>query len=232
MSKFILFYIFGTIVIVGFIDLAAYIQLRYIVDFKMSGMTYVVPSFIGTLFGILFSSTHYYYQKHKQMQIYKDIAMTDFLTGVTSRYACDLILDIEYNRYLRNRVNFSVVMIDIDDFKMINDTYGHEVGDEALCALTKCLESDLRAMDMVCRWGGEEFIVVLPETGIKTACKIAENLRCSVNSYHFKHFEHLSISLGVSSTQSGCKDVKEIIKYSDDALYEAKKSGKNRVICK
>ncbi len=230
--QFAILHIFVTVIIIGFVDFAAFIQFKYIINIEVTAMTFIMPTMLGVIFGILFSLIHHYYEKQKSMQMYKDIAMTDVLTGVTSRYACDLILDIEHKRYLRNKTPFSIVMIDIDDFKNVNDTYGHDVGDETLCTLTKCLESDLRAMDTVCRWGGEEFIVVLPETDIDTACEIAENLRKNIYLHNFNHVRSVSISVGVSSINDKSKNLKEIIKNSDDALYEAKKSGKNRVICK
>jgi len=229
-AKLLFLYLIILIVCVALVDFGAYIQLSKVLQMPMQTIMFVVPSIIGLTFATLFILVVHFSQKLKAMQIYEELAKTDTLTGVTSRYACELILDIEHKRNLRNKTPFSIIMIDIDDFKQINDKYGHAKGDEILCSLTACLESSLRDMDMVCRWGGEEFIIVLPDTFTKEALTIAQNLCDSVASYDFKLSKQVTISLGVSSTEKECQDIKEMIAKSDKALYRAKELGKNQAI--
>lgn len=229
-AKLLLFYLIILIVCVALVDFGAYMQFSKVLQISIQGIVFVIPSIIGLIFGILFILVVHFSQKLKAMQIYEELAKIDTLTGATSRYACELILDIEYKRNLRNKQAFCIIMIDIDNFKQINDTYGHSIGDQVLRSLTRCLESNLRDMDIVCRWGGEEFIVVLPDTHAPEAMNIAKTLCQSVSSYDFNPPDKVTISLGVTSTEKECKNIEMMIDKADKALYRAKEFGKDCVI--
>ena len=134
----------------------------------------------------------------------------------------------------RERTPLSLMMIDIDKFKNVNDTYGHQVGDEVLKLLAKIMKSRQRKSDMSCRYGGEEFIVLLPNTSIEEAESVAEELRESVEQSHFelsmKESVKFTISIGLSTVQLENEgSIEKVLKRADDALYEAKESGRNRV---
>jgi diguanylate cyclase (GGDEF)-like protein len=156
------------------------------------------------------------------------MATTDQLTGLCNRYKINEILSNEKNRNSRFGTHFSIILIDIDDFKMINDTYGHIVGDQVLVEFAKIISNGSRVTDIAGRWGGEEFIVILPQTGKTDAAVLAKHLKEKINSYSFSKVGRQSASFGVAECRSS-EDIKDIIKKADNALYKAKKLGKNRV---
>ena len=136
----------------------------------------------------------------------------------------------EYARSKRFKSPLSVLMIDIDDFKKVNDTYGHTVGDKVLKTIAQILKTKLRATDVVGRYGGEEFLVVLPETDLQAALTVAEKLRTEVAKKTFKYKDQVfkvTISLGAAQLKEG-ETIEELINRADQALYTSKRSGKNR----
>ncbi|MDD3534686.1 MAG: diguanylate cyclase [Candidatus Cloacimonetes bacterium] len=161
------------------------------------------------------------------------MARRDQLTGLYNRRVLDENLEYEMERSRRNKRGFTLAMADLDDFKKVNDTYGHPCGDEVLKAVAKTMKEALRTVDTVGRWGGEEFLVILPETSAEDAAKVLNRIREKIKDLVVNCEENqisISISIGMSSCDRDCpKD--EIIKEADLALYEAKKRGKNRVIC-
>jgi diguanylate cyclase (GGDEF)-like protein len=155
-------------------------------------------------------------------------AYTDFLTGLRNRRYLELILERELFRVARYGRPLSLVILDLDGFKAVNDTHGHEVGDRVLRALARCLEEHLRQSDRAVRLGGEEFAVLLPETGLPQALRLAERLRRAVAALKVPPAERLSASFGVA--QAGPTDSPlSLLKRADEALYRAKRAGKNRV---
>jgi len=168
-------------------------------------------------------------------QIFKDTlhrAQTDFLTGLFNyRYFIE-VANVEINRAQRYNHPLTALMFDVDHFKMINDTFGHSAGDLVLCSIADLCRQFFRNVDIVCRYGGEEFFVLLPETSIETAKDVAERLRSSVESritsYH-KQQIHVTISIGISSLSSSCTTINRLIERADTALYSAKKQGRNQV---
>jgi diguanylate cyclase (GGDEF)-like protein len=125
-----------------------------------------------------------------------------------------------------------MLMIDIDFFKKINDQYGHPIGDQILLSLSKELGRNLRQTDILCRYGGEEFAILLPETTIQTAKTIAERLRISISNYSFevtKTTLHITISIGVSWMHGDHAELDILLDRADEAMYQAKRSGRNRV---
>jgi len=158
----------------------------------------------------------------------------DELTGVFNRRAFEEIFDLEWERTIRSRDDFSALMIDIDNFKNFNDTYGHLKGDECLKDVAKTIEKTLkRVTDEVARLGGEEFIVLLPETDSEGAKIIAEEIRENVEGLQIFNkgvntSDFVTVSIGVSSVvPTKFIEKKEFIDYADKALYIAKKNGKN-----
>jgi diguanylate cyclase (GGDEF)-like protein len=123
----------------------------------------------------------------------------------------------------------SIVFFDIDHFKNVNDTYGHLVGDEVLRHIARLVKSTLRQSDMVARWGGEEFILLLPDTPLDSAARVAENLRAIIEHETFDVVEHISCSFGVSVLRENETD-DELLQRVDELLYQAKTRGRNRVV--
>jgi len=158
----------------------------------------------------------------------KRIMNTDHLTGILNRRALDKNLKREISFALRHKLPLSFVMADIDNFKKINDNYGHEVGDFVLKSFTKALKKSLRQEDMLGRYGGEEFVLVLPNTDIEKAFQASERIRHKIEKLKIKEINgNITASFGITGLLS-TDDEKSLIKRADDALYEAKKNGRNR----
>ncbi len=160
------------------------------------------------------------------------LATTDPLTGAFNRRHFMVLADEEVSRATRHGRPISVLMLDIDHFKKINDTYGHAAGDEALKRTVDTVQSQLRGSDVLGRFGGEEFAVLIPETDTEGAMALAERIRCAVECitvvWEGQTFS-FTTSVGVA-TLHGDYDVEEAFNHADQALYEAKSSGRNRVI--
>jgi diguanylate cyclase (GGDEF)-like protein/PAS domain S-box-containing protein len=158
----------------------------------------------------------------------KKLATIDALTNIYNRYKINEEIEEEFVRVNRYDEPFSLVMFDIDFFKKVNDTYGHDAGDEVLRTLSRIIKENIRETDKFGRWGGEEFMLLAPYCEKEEACRLAEKLRSSVEAYKFEDMGTITVSIGVSTYQE--KDTKEtILKRVDTALYEAKESGRNRV---
>ncbi len=121
------------------------------------------------------------------------------------------------------------MMLDIDHFKDVNDTYGHQIGDSVLIEFANILKKHSRKTDIVGRWGGEEFIIICLDTNIQGATNLAENLRASIEEFEFSIINHKTVSIGVSEVKD-TDNIKTLIKRVDDYLYKAKESGRNKVI--
>lgn len=158
----------------------------------------------------------------------KKLSITDKLTGLFNRNKLDEVLEHEHYRASRYGSRYSLIMIDIDFFKSVNDTFGHLTGDTVLVEISAILKDSIRKVDTVGRWGGEEFIIVCPETSLEGAVAIAEKIREKVAGKVLKVVEHKTVSLGAASYKKG-ETLDDIIKRADDSLYRAKKNGRNRV---
>lgn len=161
--------------------------------------------------------------------ILSEIATIDELTELYIRDIFDVVLAKEISESNRSHRTLSLLMVDIDDFKKVNDTYGHQQGDEVLKSIGKLLNENIREMDMAARYGGEELVVIMPNTTIDEASKIANRIREDISKLKFDKFS-VTVSIGVSHT---CEDITngvDLIKTADEALYKAKKSGKNKVV--
>ncbi len=163
----------------------------------------------------------------------KKLAITDELTSLynyryfRNRLAGELSRAKRYNRPL------SLIMLDLDDFKNYNDTYGHLQGDKALRETAKIMVRNCRESDMVARYGGEEFVIILPETDKQGALSVAEKVRQAAEVHHFpgkqKRNQHITLSLGVVQNSEKISSPKSLVKMADAALYKSKREGKNRV---
>jgi two-component system, cell cycle response regulator len=157
------------------------------------------------------------------------LLVTDQLTEIYNRKHLDEMLASEVGRSMRYGTVFSVIMVDIDKFKSVNDSYGHQVGDEMLKAMVAILQDRVRTTDTLGRWGGEEFMVICPETGLKNAKRLAEQLRAAVASTEFPIVGEKTASFGVATYRNGEKG-EEVMKRADNALFQAKEDGRNRVV--
>lgn len=155
-------------------------------------------------------------------------AMTDPLTQLFNRRFLSSVLESLTETVKERKKSLSLIMADIDNFKHINDTYGHEMGDEVLKELAKLLKGNLRDEDIVGRWGGEEFLIILVNTGLEDAIKVAEKIRKKISESLILGKLNITVSFGVSEYKMN-EDIKEAIKRVDEALYEAKLAGKNCV---
>ncbi len=163
----------------------------------------------------------------------EETANRDELTGLYNRRKMDEILSREIAFSKRYGEPLSLMMMDIDYFKSVNDSYGHHAGDHYLVELAKVLREEVRLVDYVGRWGGEEFIILLPKTNVEQAKGLAERLRYAVEVMQIESGRGLisrTVSIGIASAQSGKMDVDEIIRHADEAMYRAKQESGNCVV--
>jgi len=191
------------------------VQKSFIVNIILSALISLI---IGILAYILF----------RDMERFKHLAETDRLTGLFNKGKFNEVLKKEIERAKRYKRPLSLIIFDIDHFKRINDTYGHKVGDEVLRELAKVIKSIIRKTDFVVRWGGEEFVILAPETDLDGALKLAEKLRQTVEKHQFPTVKNVTISLGVAQYIDE-ETPEEFIIRADMALYKAKENGRNRV---
>ena len=172
----------------------------------------------------------YLYEKVSNQ--YQDLlnvqAKTDYLTGINNRRAISETLENEISRVRRYKKSVALLLIDVDYFKKINDQHGHDVGDKVLCAIANIIRSSVRTSDMPARWGGEEFLVILPETDVAGARVVAERIRIGVASHRFPNLNQVTLSIGIAGMKLE-DDSNTLIKKTDLALYRAKEAGRNRV---
>jgi len=172
-------------------------------------------------------------------QLYEKTVMrshTDSLTDLWNHGYFQYLLQAELDKAKITRIPLSLIMLDIDDFKIYNDKLGHQAGDKILKDLALLLKNQSRKMDHVCRYGGEEFTIILPQTDKKEAFLIAERLRQDIEKQTFIHeeilpHEKLTVSLGLASFPEDGSTPSELLAYSDKALYQAKSKGKNSTCC-
>lgn len=159
-----------------------------------------------------------------------ELAVTDSLTGLYIRRYFMAKFDEEFHRSKRYKKLFSIVMADLDKFKDINDVYGHTTGDLVLKTIGKFLQKNMRDVDIIARYGGDEFVMILPETDKDEAYSFAERLRERVSQIKLENLPKLTISLGIASYPVDEKNIEGLIKKADAAMYSAKQTGRNKVI--
>lgn len=161
------------------------------------------------------------------------LSRLDGLTGLLNRGAWEESAMLEQDRANRNGRVYSAIMIDVDHFKAFNDTLGHQAGDDCLREVAKRIRQALRGIDLVGRYGGEEFVVLAPETAVAAAAQVAERVRKAVFDLNVAHPEsqcadRVTVSVGVADSTG--RDWEQTLKLADDALYQAKREGRNRVV--
>lgn len=166
-----------------------------------------------------------------------EMAVTDQLTGLYNRRYLASHLSAMFDRAFWTGRPLSLMILDIDHFKKINDTHGHDIGDKVIQEIAGRIRNSVRGADLACRYGGEEFLVAMPDTDMNFASKAAERLRGEIASHRIgfnagRDELSVTVSIGIASTESGPKDdtAQRLIKRADEALYEAKTGGRNRVI--
>jgi diguanylate cyclase (GGDEF)-like protein len=156
-------------------------------------------------------------------------AVIDGLTGLYDHQTLLTLLEKEIERAKRHAETVSLLLLDLDGFKHINDTFGHQKGDEVLIRLAETIRQSIRTMDIAGRYGGEEFAIILPEAGIYAAIQSAERLRRAVEERFHQDLE-LTISVGIACFPDDGINVSALVRTADEALYSAKTQGKNRVV--
>jgi len=178
-----------------------------------------------TLEGIVAERTSQLLAKNKELE---RLSVTDRLTGVFNRLRLDHFLDEQLARKQRYGVDFSVVLLDVDHFKSVNDTYGHPVGDDVLVTVARLLQEGTREVDVVGRWGGEEFLVVCPDTSFARAMSTAEKIRSLMAEHAFDIVGTQTASFGVTMARTE-DTVAAMLARADAAMYRSKTGGRNRV---
>ncbi len=164
-------------------------------------------------------------EKNKEL---KRIAITDKLTNIYNRVKLDSKMEAEMNRAQRFGHGFSIIIIDIDYFKEVNDNYGHQIGDCVLIEMAGLLKSHVRNTDTLGRWGGEEFLIICPETKEEGVLKLANNLQKTIEENTFSTIGSKTASFGITTYING-DNTNSMLKRADDALYKAKTTGRNKV---
>ncbi|MCH8100036.1 MAG: diguanylate cyclase [Proteobacteria bacterium] len=166
---------------------------------------------------------------------FREMAIRDGLTGLHNhRYAKER-LDSEFDRSARFDRDLAVLFMDLDHFKFYNDAHGHQAGDDILQTLAALMTKNVRESDTLARWGGEEFVVIAPETGPADACKLAERIRKAVESHNFPNaakqpLGRVSLSIGIAARSSATESAEKLLRFADDATYAAKDGGRNRCV--
>lgn len=156
------------------------------------------------------------------------LSITDQLTGIYNRVKLDEVFDREYKRLNRHNRQMSIILLDIDFFKKINDKFGHQVGDDVLVSIAKVTKDSIRATDTAGRWGGEEFLIICPETDLSGVTMLANKLCRAIEHYTFVNEIKVTASFGVTTARLEDRQT-EILQRADDALYRAKSNGRNNV---
>lgn len=177
------------------------------------------------------------YNEHLRLNLQHtmELAIVDGLTGLNNRRYLDNHLKILFDRAAVRGRPISICMTDIDRFKLVNDTYGHDVGDEVLREFAARIRSTVRGADLACRYGGEEFVVVMPDTPMELATSVAERLRAIIEDkpFHVRSIDRelsITASIGIATSSGAFGAPDELLKQADRALYEAKHTGRNRVV--
>lgn len=164
------------------------------------------------------------------LDVCEEAAFTDHLTGLANRRRFERQLEREVGRVERFSHPFTLLMLDIDNFKKLNDTFGHDAGDDAIRRLSKVLREGTRGIDLAARIGGEEFAVLLVETNKVGGFEVAERLRTAIRSLEIPRSGGLTASFGVAECPSDAQTAAEILKAADVALYQAKRNGRDQVV--
>ncbi|MET0108765.1 MAG: diguanylate cyclase [Candidatus Thiodiazotropha sp.] len=194
-------------------------------------ITYLLLFLVAGVISVLFAKNSV--QKKQAFRKLQQYATTDDLTGLANRRELDKVALREFKRATRFTRHLSVLMLDLDHFKSINDTYGHNVGDSVLRHVADICVGSIRGQDFMARYGGEEFTILLPETDIENSSNLAQRICDQIASMPYQEEQQLifiTVSIGASGIEDGDNDFNDLLNRADKALYEAKKRGRNRVV--
>ncbi|MBN2107844.1 MAG: sensor domain-containing diguanylate cyclase [Deltaproteobacteria bacterium] len=200
-----------------------------IISCIMSASAFRDPS--GEFYGMVLNFKDITYRKQMEEKL-RELATTDGLTKIYNRRHFLELSGQEFDRFKRYGAALSMLMVDVDNFKSVNDTFGHDIGDEALIVLAEIGKNILRKVDVFGRIGGEEFAALLPETDLNGAVSVAERLRQAIEASCLqtdKGTIHFSISIGAAQATERLNTMGDLLKATDKALYRAKENGRNRV---
>ena len=189
---------------------------------------------IFTIFCVVFTTILYNFIgeiKNENVTL-NDEASHDPLTGLNNRRLLDIEMDKKLHLFATNNIHFSILMCDIDDFKKVNDTYGHDEGDKVLIDVSNIIKDCTRPGDFLCRWGGEEFLIILMNASIKEASQVAYRIKGAVELHKFQLENtdiNCTITIGVASSEHGL-DKESMYELADARLYKGKQTGKNKVV--
>ncbi|MEW8682630.1 MAG: sensor domain-containing diguanylate cyclase [Candidatus Thiodiazotropha endolucinida] len=194
-------------------------------------ITYLLLFLVAGVISVLFAKNSV--QKKQAFRKLQQYATTDDLTGLANRRELDKVALREFKRATRFTRHLSVLMLDLDHFKAINDTYGHKVGDSVLRHVADICVGSIRGQDFMARYGGEEFTILLPETNIENSSNLAQRICDQIAAMPYQEGQQLisiTVSVGASEIEDGDIDFNDLLNRSDKALYEAKKRGRNQVV--
>ncbi|MBW4055695.1 MAG: GGDEF domain-containing protein [Proteobacteria bacterium] len=225
-------YLLGGMILLFFIGYAGFFVLKYGEQYTMPEKLVSVILFFGALFVLLACLLAYRTtQELKRIYVLEQETITDPLLGIFNRRCLDRRMQEEVLRAQRYRLDLAVLMVDIDNFKQVNDTWGHQVGDLVLQHLTQILADALRQTDVLARFGGEEFVILLPHTPEREANKLAERLRTAVEQTPLHRIPELrvTVSIGSACLLPDGDTAYSLLERADKAMYWAKREGRNRV---
>lgn len=221
-------------------DLMVIAFLKHPVDdlsFKTIGLSYILANVLGYFVASRlqkFRQKHYraFLQEQSVRKELENVAFIDHLTGALIRRKFFQLGVVEFDRFRSLQTPFSIIMLDLDFFKNINDIFGHAAGDYYLKEFTKFIIENKRSRDIFGRLGGEEFALVLPETGLQAALEMAERLRqlCGEQCFYLNNQPlRTTVSIGVTNAEKNDQTFQDVLKRADEALYQAKREGRNKV---
>lgn len=223
-SKDLRLYLVYTLLAALFIGVVATIQMKWVLGMPLRPSYYIVPLLSGGVLGYLLARVKILAKRLAATSV------TDALTGLHNRRWLNERLVECMENCRRHHEKLAVIMLDIDGFKAINDEHGHLAGDKTLIAVAATVREICRTTDYCVRWGGEEFLIVLPHTDSKGARILAERLRRAIDQMTFPVVGHVTCSFGVTEISGPVPDHQTLIQNADKALYLAKDSGKNCVL--
>lgn len=202
---------------------------RHVTIKVQMGLDYKLLLKIVAGFTLLLALTLYWVMRLRRLNAeIKRLSTTDALTGLRNRKELHARFPVEMERAARHGRPLSLLLLDVDHFKKVNDEMGHPAGDAILVAIAKLIASSTRVPDIVCRWGGEEFLVLCPETTLEQALALAERIRAQVEAEEYPGHRRVTVSLGVATLAPG-ESAEALVKRADTALYQSKNSGRNKV---
>ncbi|GAB4509022.1 MAG: hypothetical protein Tsb0026_08580 [Sulfuricaulis sp.] len=233
-------YVLTILIVLFIIGYAAYIPVFWNTHEQLADLVVPAVFFLGACFVLVVNFLSLETTRDvRQMSVLEQESITDSLTGIYNRRYLERRLTSEVARASRYGMPLSVLLLDIDHFKLVNDSYGHQVGDVVLAELAQLIVNTVRTTDIVTRYGGEEIMVIAPSTPLKTATNLAERLRKIIEHKLFDiptklHRKlktlHITVSVGVACFGQNANDFESLIQSVDEALYRAKKKGRNCVI--